>query len=189
MSNWWLDTGLDGIISGVIGGLVTAGAVVATIRHERKMRDEERQVAAKERAAEDAAAARRDLRSAAVALHAQAIDLRAKLVRDDRPHAVFFHTMDLLSAIAMFEAATSIRPRMAEARFNLVRIACRELIKLDDESADKLNLAMVACTEVADFLAEWLADPRSVESPTSMDRLRESAGYLGIDLDALEDVP
>lgn len=34
---WWWAIGLDGLVGGVIGGLMTAFAVVWTIRHERKM--------------------------------------------------------------------------------------------------------------------------------------------------------
>lgn len=38
-SDWWWRYGLDGIAGGVIGGLVTAMAVIVTLRHERRMAD------------------------------------------------------------------------------------------------------------------------------------------------------
>ncbi|MBA2952137.1 hypothetical protein GON03_19160 [Nocardioides sp. MAH-18] len=38
-SSWWWLYGLDGIIGGVIAGLVAAVAVLATLRHERRMSD------------------------------------------------------------------------------------------------------------------------------------------------------
>lgn len=37
-ATWWWEFGLDGIVSGLVGGLVTGVAVIATIRHERKER-------------------------------------------------------------------------------------------------------------------------------------------------------
>lgn len=35
--DWWLEHGLDGIAGGVVGGLLTWGAVWLTIRHERSL--------------------------------------------------------------------------------------------------------------------------------------------------------
>lgn len=34
---WWWEHGLDGIVGGIVGGLVTAAAVWLTLRHERKL--------------------------------------------------------------------------------------------------------------------------------------------------------
>ena len=36
---WWWEYALDGVVGGVLGGVVTAGAVIATLQHERKMAD------------------------------------------------------------------------------------------------------------------------------------------------------
>jgi hypothetical protein len=44
---WWLQYGFDGIAGGVVGGIVTGGAVWATIRHERGLRADD-QTGAKE---------------------------------------------------------------------------------------------------------------------------------------------
>lgn len=45
-ADWWWQYGLDGIVGGVLGGAVTAVAVVMTLRHERKsLREQELRLA------------------------------------------------------------------------------------------------------------------------------------------------
>lgn len=166
---WWLKYALDAIGGGVIGGLVTGGAVWATIRHERKMRE-----------ADQANARQETLRTLVEGLRNNASELMLRLGRSVDDGELFLETQDrigvLFSQLLGAEAfAARVAPHLA-ANLDVLSTALTRLPDLDDDLS-AIEVVRNVCKKAVSHSWGWVADPEKYERarvPMTLEELLSS---------------
>lgn len=151
---WWLQYGLDGIVGAIIAGLVTAGAVLLTLRHERKL-------AAEDRAAETAVRVQSTAWRLGKAFQADPED-----VERWEPMAHDVHEASLLMTSACSRHWPGLRDELQGEMKALQELLHRK------PRTPHMDAIMEAVAGVAASASSWQIDPDSYRRPTPKPRAR-----------------
>jgi hypothetical protein len=149
---WWLQYGLDGIVGAMVGGLVTAGAVLLTLRHERLL-------AAEDRAAETAAR----VQSTAWRL-GKAFQANPEDVDHWAPMAHEVHEATILMTSACWRRWPALRDELGHAMDELETALHRQ------PRAPHTDEVLAAVAGVAGSASSWQIDPGAYRKPASKRR-------------------